>query len=84
MSHYIDHKFFYGAKYTKYNLSWIIEEFLAKASKKILKKRFNMFISEEMQEYLERISIKEKTTMSEYIRRLVDEDYSQKKKSKSM
>ncbi len=64
----------YGAKYTQYNIQWIVDDFLKKASKKLLSVRFNMFISEEHEDYLEKQSKTYEMSKSEYIRKLLEED----------
>jgi hypothetical protein len=74
MSMFIKHKNFSGAKYTPYNLQSIIDNFVKTAHKKLLSIRFNMFISEEQQNYLQKVANFENSTMSEYLRKLIEED----------
>ncbi|MDQ6985865.1 MAG: hypothetical protein Q9M91_00220 [Candidatus Dojkabacteria bacterium] len=71
---FINHKYFYGAKYTKYTVREIITDFLKKAQNRLLSKRFNMYISNEHEDYLEMKSKDENLNKSAYLRKLLDED----------
>lgn len=74
ISQFIENKYFFGAKYSKYNIKSCLKEFLHDSSRKVLSKRFNMYISEDQYEYLLTASQKNAMNISEYIRLLIDRD----------
>lgn len=70
----IDSKYFYGCKYSEYNIDEIIKNFIDKNSKRKLSERFNMYLSNSQLKYLEKISKDKDMNTSEYIRLLIDRD----------
>ncbi len=67
---------FFGAKYNEFTLPDEIEKFIAHVKKYKLRNRFNMFISDEEKEYLQRVSKINSLSMSSYLRKLIQQDIS--------
>lgn len=72
----INHPNFFGAKYNDFTLPDTIEKFIAHAKKYKLRNRFNLFISDEEKEHLQRASKINNVSMSNYIRKLIQQDIS--------
>jgi hypothetical protein len=70
----IKNEYFHGAKYNKYNLDEIISDFIKLVQEEKLNNRFNMFLSDRQIKFLQKASGNEKLNMSEYIRKLIEED----------
>lgn len=64
----IDTSYFYGAKYNRYNLKRIVEEFIQKAQKQVLKNRFNLMLTDEQKEMLEILALKKGISQAEVLR----------------
>lgn len=70
----IRNEYFHGARYNKYNINEVIEEFINTVKQEKLNTRFNMFLSDRQIKYLQTISLTENLNMSEYIRKLIEDD----------
>ncbi len=68
----IQSRYFHAAKYTQYTIDEIIENFLKKAKKELLKERFNLFLSPNQLSRLRTQATKHSLTASEFIRQLID------------
>lgn len=68
----IDTAYFYGAKYTMYNVREIIKDFIGKAQKQVLKNRFNLMLSDEHKELLEVMSLQKSVSQAEILRDLLE------------
>jgi hypothetical protein len=68
----IHNRYFYGAKYTKYNVKSTVKEFINKHQKELLSERFNFFLSKRQLNLLEDEAQKQKMSSSEYLRYLID------------
>ncbi len=67
---------FFGAKYNEFTLPDEIEKFIAHVKKYKLRNRFNLFISDDEKEYLERVAKINSISMSSYLRKLIQQDIS--------
>lgn len=70
----IHNRYFYGAKYTKFNAKSIVVDFIVKHRKELLSERFNFFISKSQLQHLGIQSEKNGINMSEYLRKLIEDD----------
>jgi predicted DNA binding CopG/RHH family protein len=70
----VDHPNFFGAAYTDFTLPDEIEKFLRHVKKYRLRNRFNMFISDSEKAYLKRMAEVNGMSMSNYIRKLIQQD----------
>jgi hypothetical protein len=70
----IKNRFFYGAKYNEDNIDEIVADFVNKIKKEQLGQRFNCFLSAGQTEYLKKKAESEEMTVSEYVRKLIDQD----------
>jgi len=70
----IDQPHFFGAKYTDFTLTDEIDKFLKHVKHYKLRGRFNLFISEMHREHLEKSAKHFGVSMSDYIRKLIEED----------
>lgn len=68
----IQSRYFHAAKYNQYTIDEIIEDFLKKAKKELLKERFNLFLSPTQLSHLRIQAQKHSLTASEFIRQLID------------
>lgn len=73
-SNLIDQPNFFGAKYTDFTLPDEVEKFLKHVKEYKLRIRFNLFISESHKEKLEKAAKHFNVSMSDYLRKLVEED----------
>ena len=74
----IDQPNFFGAKYTEFTLPDEIDKFLKHVEKHRLRNRFNLFISDEHKKHLEKKAKFYGVSMSEYVRKLIEEDKNNK------
>jgi hypothetical protein len=74
----INNEYYHGAKYNKQNLHEIIENFLKIVEQDKLINRVNLFMSDRQVQYLQKSSKDHNLNVSEYIRKLVEEDMSNK------
>ena len=70
----INNPYFFAAKYSEYTVEEIIEEFIKRCQKRQLSERFNLFISPNEVQYLEKTAADRKMNKSEYLRSLIDKD----------
>src|SRR4030042_4734263 len=70
----IDQPNFFGAKYTLFTIPDIVEGFLKHVRKNKLRNRFNLFISDEHKKHIEDVAKRYGVSMSDYIRRLIEND----------
>lgn len=70
----IDQPNFFGAKYTNFTLPDEIEKFIKHVKQYKLRIRFNLFISESHKEKLEKAAKHFNVSMSDYLRKLIEED----------
>lgn len=70
----IHNRFFFGAKYTKYNVKDIVIDFIVKNKDELLSQRFNMFLSKSQVNYLDKMSKTKGFNKSEYLRELLEND----------
>lgn len=70
----IDQPHFFGAQYTDFTLPDEIEKFLRHVKQCKLRSRFNLFISDMHKQKLERSAKHFGVSMSDYIRKLIEED----------
>ena len=68
----INNPYFFGAKYNEYTVEEIIDGFIGRSAKHQLTQRFNLFLSPNQIQYLEKISKDKKLNKSEYFRSLID------------
>lgn len=66
--------YFHGLKYNQYNIEEGIEEFIKMAREENLDQRFNLFLSQNQINYLQKAADKNDLNKSEYIRLLIDND----------
>lgn len=71
----IHNRYFHGAKYTKFTVTDIVVDFIVKHRKELLSERFNFFISKSQLQHLERKAKKDKISVSEYLRNLIEKDF---------
>lgn len=71
-SNRIIHRYFTAAKYNKYMVRNIIQEFIERHSHEYLSERFNLFLSKKQTDKLERLAKSEGLNKSEYIRMLLN------------
>src|SRR4030042_7177210 len=72
----IDQPNFFGAKYTDFSVPDEIEKFLKHVRQYKLRTRFNLFISESHKNKLEKAAKHFNVSMSDYLRKLIEEDIS--------
>jgi hypothetical protein len=70
----ITNPYLFGAKYNEYTVSEIVEEFIKRVEKRRFTERFNLFLSPTQVSYLEKSGKAYDMNMSEYLRRLIDQD----------
>lgn len=70
----IDQPHFFGAKYTDVSLSDEISKFIKQVNEFKLRNRFNLFISDNQKDYLEKEAKRNGISMSDYVRNLIDHD----------
>lgn len=70
----ISNEYFHGAKYSKYDITTYIEDFLALLQEEKLSNRFNMFLTPDQIRYVQDVAEGKGMTMSEYIRELINDD----------
>jgi hypothetical protein len=70
----IDQPNFFGARYTDFTLPDELEKFLIHVKEYKLRIRFNLFISELHKKKLEKASKHFNVSMSDYLRKLIEED----------
>jgi len=75
---FMNHPNLFGAKYTDATLSDEITKFLKHVKEYKLRSRFNLFISEKHKEYLEKEAKHFGISMSDYIRKLIENDMNKK------
>lgn len=68
------YRYLAGAKYNEYNIEELVENFINFVKKEQLSERFNLFFSPSQLSYIEKKAKEEKINMSEYIRKLIDEE----------
>lgn len=68
----IRHRYFYGAKYSKYSVRYEIEQFIKQSRKARLSERFNFFLSSTQLAKLEKFSDEQQINSSQIIRDLID------------
>lgn len=68
----IINRYFHGAKYNKANIEEIIENYLSRAKKELLSRRFNLFLSSSQIQFLTDKAKKENISVSELIRQYID------------
>ncbi len=70
----IHHDYFFASRYTKLNVTPLLQDFLARVRQLRQARRFNMFLYPSQSEYLGRIARKSGMNMSEYVRHLINLD----------
>lgn len=70
----INNEYYHGAKYNKNNIHDIISNFLEIVAQDKLINRVNLFMSDRQVDYLQKASKNNNLNMSEYLRKLVEED----------
>jgi hypothetical protein len=70
----IDQPHLFGAKYTNFTLPDEIGKFLRHVKQFKLRNRFNLFISDNQRQYLEKAAKKYTVSKSDYIRKLIEKD----------
>jgi hypothetical protein len=70
----IRNEYFHGAKYNKNNIDEIVTNFINTVQQEKLINRFNMFLSDKQIKFLQNSANQEKINMSEYLRKLIEED----------
>ncbi|OGG12965.1 hypothetical protein A2773_03035 [Candidatus Gottesmanbacteria bacterium RIFCSPHIGHO2_01_FULL_39_10] len=70
----IDNRYFHGAKYDEINIYEIVADFIEKVRGEKLSERFNCFLSLSQLEYLKKTSRVNQMTISEYLRKIIDQD----------
>lgn len=70
----INNPYFFGAKYNEYTVEEVVEEFIKRCQKRQLTERFNLFLSPNQVQFLEKSSAEKKVNKSEYLRSLIDKD----------
>jgi hypothetical protein len=70
----IKNEYIHGAQYNMFNVKNIIEEFIDLVKKERLSRRLNLFISDRQYEYLKKQADTNNLNVSEYIRKLVEDD----------
>lgn len=68
----INNRYFHGFRYSKANIEEIIENFLTRARKELLSRRFNLFLSPSQTQYLTETASRENVSVAEIIRSLID------------
>lgn len=72
--HLVDQPHFFGAKYTGFTLPDEIKKFIKHVREYKLRNRFNLFISDNHKDYLEKAAKQYGISMSDYVRKLIDND----------
>ena len=73
-AHLIDQPHFFGAKYIPFTLPDEIEKFLRHIRKYKLNNRFNLFISDNQRQYIEKAAAQYNVSKSDYVRKLIEKD----------
>lgn len=72
--HLIDQPHFFGAKYTPFTLPDEIEKFLRHIKQYKLRNRFNLFISDNQRQHVEKVALRYNVSKSDYVRKLIEKD----------
>lgn len=73
-SNLIDQPHFFGAKYTNFTLPDEIEKFKRHVENYKLRNRFNLFISDNHKQHLEKSAKHHSVSMSDFVRKLIEKD----------